>query len=315
MASFAAGYLAYWAGDSAAAIRELTGAVDLLEHRDDSFAARALLYLGGLADDIDDADGAVTAMNRSIAAADRAGDRGVRIAAVLGLAGLLSERGDPGTLAVAEEAVALARELAPNGDRLAMALPTAAMACWQIGELGRAGELLAEAEGLLGGGPRISRVVLGSVATALALAAGEPARAAGLAAVAVAEASKLGIDRELPLIHTLYARALLALGDLAGAADQARAGLQAARSLDYDWPLATVLETTALVAEAGSGSKAELNDLLVAAAELRQRGRRAVPLPLAAAVTALRDRLGDPPARPAVDQRPAVDRALELLER
>jgi len=52
-ATYALGYLSYWSGDTINAVRELTAVVDMLEEAEDPYAARALIYLGGLLDDLD----------------------------------------------------------------------------------------------------------------------------------------------------------------------------------------------------------------------------------------------------------------------
>ena len=48
-ATYAAGYLSYWAGDTDAAVPELEAAAESLRGIDDSYRARALIFLGGLA--------------------------------------------------------------------------------------------------------------------------------------------------------------------------------------------------------------------------------------------------------------------------
>ncbi len=61
------------------------------------------------------------------------------------------------------------------------------------------------------------------------------------------EATELGVEREVPLIRSVLARALLARGDIAGAADRALAAVDAASSITFEFPLAICLETAALV--------------------------------------------------------------------
>ena len=46
------------------------------------------------------------------------------------------------------------------------------------------------------------------------------------------------MERELPLVRAISARALLELGDRAAAAERASASLEAALTISYDFPLA-----------------------------------------------------------------------------
>jgi ATP/maltotriose-dependent transcriptional regulator MalT len=97
------------------------------------------------------------------------------------------------------------------------------MVCWQAGDIEAARRYVAEAQPMLAGSRRIARVVLLSTATGLALADGDLAAAIELGEAADRVGSDLGIERELPLIRCMLARALLDRGEVAAAADPATA--------------------------------------------------------------------------------------------
>ena len=196
---------------------------------------------------------------------------------VMGLGSLLSERADPEAAEPARRAIEICRA-SGEADQLRMALPTAAMICWQVGAYDEARAYVEEAMPLHDAGPRIAKVVLYSAAAGLALADGEAGGAAELASRADADGTELGVERELPLVRAISARALLALGDQAAAADRASASLEAALTISYDFPLALGLETAALViGSAGAGTPEQRAALLLAAADLRERGDRPPP--------------------------------------
>jgi hypothetical protein len=104
------------------------------------------------------------------------------------------------------------------------------------------------------------------------------------------------VERELPLVRSLLALALLARGELDEAQDRARAAVSAAQALGYQFPLATALETSALIATARGTAPTLVAPWMATAAEIRRVGDRPVPAPLADQVAALRDVL--PPADP-----------------
>ena len=141
---------------------------------------------------------------------------------------------------------------------------------------------------------------------------------------------------------------MLANGDVTGAAAKAAEAMAAARSLSFPFPMALCLETAALVAlhpamtirpgasgpvgrisAAGGGRATEpavtglqarieaSGRLLAAASAIRERGNRACPVPLSAAIA--RARLAAPPSRgPAVNpaeaaEARAADEAAALL--
>ncbi|MEP7053785.1 MAG: BTAD domain-containing putative transcriptional regulator [Actinomycetota bacterium] len=278
-ATYAAGYLSYWAGAAEVAVGELQSAAGMLRGVDDSYRARVLIYLGGLADDLDRGDDAVEYVRQAIEAAAPYGVD-LQVSAAMGMACVLAERADPAASAFAAEAIALCRA-SGSAEQLAAAMPTAAMVCWQVGNIESAREYVDAARPMHAGSRRIARVVLLSTATGIALADGDVAAAVDYGRTADAEATELGIEREVPLIRSLLARALLAHGDIAAAAERAAAAITAARSLSYDFPLAICLETAAVIGyAAGKADRAKpedrdaLADLLACSVELRARGDR-----------------------------------------
>jgi ATP/maltotriose-dependent transcriptional regulator MalT len=170
-------------------------------------------------------------------------------------------------------------------------MPTAAMVCYQVGALDEARAYVAEARPMHVDSRRIARVVLLSTSAGLALADGDLDAAVDFGEAADHEATELGVEREVPLIRTILARALLARGDVAGAAGRTLAALDAAFSITFEFPLAICLETAALVLRAVDGLGSDLAALLAAAAVIRDRGDRPAPAPLAGAVVALRAQL------------------------
>lgn len=285
-ATYALGYLDYWSGNSAAAARELSAATDLLRGQPDLYAARALIYLGGIADDADHGDEALEFVRRAIEAVAPFGTD-LQVAAAMGMGCVLAERADTAAAGYAADAIELCRR-AGSAEQLAMTLPTAAMVCWQVGELDAARGYVAEAMPLLAGSRRIARVVLLSAAAAVALADGDLSAVIELGTIADADAADLGIERELPLIRSVVARALLARGDTAGAARWALGAIGAARELTFTYPLAVCLETAALVCLHQPDSAEPARLLIAAAGVMRERGDRPGPPSLVAAVNQAR---------------------------
>ncbi|HEX9066381.1 MAG TPA: BTAD domain-containing putative transcriptional regulator [Streptosporangiaceae bacterium] len=321
--AYALGYLSYWSGDTAAAARELTQAVDLLAGRSDAYAARALIFLGGLADDLDEGPQAMEFVRRSIAAAAPFGVD-LQVGAAMGMGCVLAERADPAAAGYAADAISRCRA-GGSAEQLAATLPTAAMVCWQVGDLAAARGYIEEAMPLLAGSRRIARVVLLSAAAGVALADGDLTAAVELAGDADADATDLGIERELPLARSILARALLAAGQPGRAAAAAAAAVTASRGLTFTFPLAVCLETAALVVLAGSSGKGgaagdgeaglDAARLLAAAAAIRGRGDRPGPPALRAAADAARAALGPLPAGPVPDPDAAAQLALDALSR
>jgi predicted ATPase/DNA-binding SARP family transcriptional activator len=287
-AEYALGYLSYWSGDAQAAVRELRTAVEMLRGQPDEYAARALIYLGGLADDLDRGSEAVDFVRRSITAAAPFGVD-LQVAAAIGMGCVLAERSDRQAADFAVDAIELCRR-SGSAEQLAATLPTAAMVCWQVGDLETARQYVAEAMPLLADSRRIARVVLLSAAAGIALADGDLEAAIELGTIADADASRLGIERELPLVRCIAARALLDRGEREAAAGQVLGAIAAARSLSFTFPMAVCLETAALVSLAGPGDLQVAAQLLTAAAAIRERGNRP----------------GPPTLRPAVDQAHAL---------
>jgi predicted ATPase len=296
-AAYALGYLSYWSGDTAAAVRELELAVQLLGGRTDEYATRALIYLAGLADDLDRGDEALDFVRRAIEAARPFGVD-LQVGAAIGMGCVLGERADAQAADYAAEAIELCRR-AGTPQQLAATLPTAATVCWQVGELDQAREYVAEAMPLLADSRRIARVVLLSVAAGIALADLDFDAAIELGEVADTEATDLGIERELPLIRCVLARALLGRGDDRAAAAKALDAILAAKALTFSFPMATCLETAALVClhgvhgVGGTGESSEelaitSKRLLDAAATIRAAGRRPGPVTLSEPVDAAR---------------------------
>ncbi len=286
-ATFALGYLSYWAGDTRNAVTQLRRAVKLFAGVEDSYAARAMIYLAGLLDDLDRSAEAIGYVRRAIAAAAPFGVD-LQVSAAMGMGSVLAERADPAAAGYARDAIDLCRR-GGSTEQLALALPTAAMICWQVGAYEQCRAYVAEAQPMHTDVRRIARVVLLSTAAGLALSDADLDAAVDFGTQADLEASELGVEREAPLIRAVLARALLARGDLDGAAGRALAALGAAEAMAVVFPLAICFETAALIASAaGIGSDADLASLLATAAVLRARGARR-PLPsLSAALDQLR---------------------------
>ena len=114
---------------------------------------------------------------------------------------VLAERADPSAAGYAAEAIELCRR-GGSAEQLAATLPTAAMVCWQVGDLDAARRYVAEAQPLLGrlppdraGGAAVGRGRrrAGRRRPGAAIELGH-ARPTG-------EATDLGIERELPLVR------------------------------------------------------------------------------------------------------------------
>jgi hypothetical protein len=158
---------------------------------------------------------------------------------------------------------------------------------------------------------RIARVVLLSTAAGLALTDGDLDAAIDFGTQADLEASELGVEREVPLIRAVLARALLVQGDLAGAAGRALSAFDAAEAKAIVFPLAICLETASLVASvAGTASDTDLASLLATAAQLRERGDRLPSPSLSGALDPVRANVGE--ASP-LDLDDAVRLARDLL--
>jgi len=306
-ATFASGYLAYWAEGGESALQLLERAADALRGVDDGFAARALVFAGGLADDLDQPDASLADVRAAIELADGAGDPNLLVTASMGLGSVLAERGDPSAVDRARRALEICAERG-SADQLQATLATAAMVAWQVGDAATAREWVADASPLLGGPPRIARVVLATVAAACALDAGQLDHAAELIQGALRDAVELGVERELPLAQAIAIRVELERGDLGAARSLAVEQLAAARRVGFAYPRAIALETAAVVA-ARLGLAPEVTaPLLATAAAIRARGSRPAP-------ALIRVPLPDPgdPSNPPLDVDQAIDVARELL--
>jgi predicted ATPase/DNA-binding SARP family transcriptional activator len=308
-ATYALGYLSYWAGDTMNAVQQLRTAVDSFAGVEDSYAARALIYLAGLLDDLDRGGEAVEYVRRAIAAAAPFGID-LQVSAAMGMGSVLAERGDPAAAGYADDAMELCRR-GGSAEQLALAMPTAAMICWQVGAYERCRAYIDEARPMHTEVRRIARVVLLSTTAGLALTDGDLGAAVDFAMQADLEASELGVEREVPLIRAVLARALLAQGDLDAAADRALAAFDAAVATAIVFPLAICLETASLVAfAAGTASDPDLASLLATASGLRKQGDRLPSPALSGALPPLRAAVGE--AAP-LDLEDAIRLARDLL--
>lgn len=274
LAMFAAGYLGYLSGDTEAAMAYLRETVRRTQEVDDFYRVRALTFLAGLTEDHDRGEEALAFMREAVIAAEGL-SVDVQVSTAMGIACVLSERGDLAAADYAARAVALCRT-ENAADSLAPAMATAAVVCWQVGDLEAARSYLVEARPMLSENRRIARVALLTAAAAIAVADGDVAAAVDHARAAEDEATELGVERELPLIRSLLARGLLGSGDIAAAAERAAAGIQACRLLTYWHPLSTCLETGAMILLT-AGRDTEAGTLLTHAAALRAHGNRPTP--------------------------------------
>jgi predicted ATPase/DNA-binding SARP family transcriptional activator len=291
-ATYALGYLSYWAGDTMNAVQQLRAAVDGFAGVEDSYAARALIYLAGLLDDLDRGTEAVEYVRRAITAAAPFGID-LQVSAAMGMGSVLAERGEPAAADYARDAIELCRR-GGSVEQLALAMPTAAMICWQVGAYEQCRAYIDEARPMHTEVRRIARVVLFSATAGLALTDGDLGAAVDFARQAEIEASELGVEREVPLIRAALARALLAQGDLGAAADRALAAFDAAEATAIVFPLAICLETASLVAFAArTASDTDLASLLATATGLREQGERLPPPSLSGALGPLRAAVGE----------------------
>lgn len=297
LATFAAGYLAYWAGDTEAAGQQLEAAADRLRGVEDGFAARALVFAAGIADDEDRPQTALRDIRTAIELADTTDDANLQVTAAMGVGSILAERGDPQAVDYTERALAICRERA-SPDQLLATLATASMIAWQVGDLDSARRWIAEGDPLLHGEPRIARVVLAAAAGGVAMAEGRLEHAARLVELAVVDGEELGVERELPLAHALRARVALARGRPRDAVAPTLAALDAAGRLAYRYPLAIGLETAALQCDDRTAGMLQATAAAIRAAGDRPAPRclaipaiAGEPLPAAEAVGRARDAL------------------------
>jgi predicted ATPase/DNA-binding SARP family transcriptional activator len=320
-ATFALGYLTYWAGDAEVAISQLESAADALRDTDVTYTAHSLIYLAGLLDDLDRVAEALACVDRAIEASSRVESVDLQVAALSGVGCVLAERADPAAATHVVHAAQLCRE-GGTPAQLAAVLSTAAMVCWQAGDYEQARAFVAEAEPLHRDNRRIARVVWLSVAAALELERGDIATALELAGRADEEGTALGVERELPLLRCIRALACLASGDTTEAGTHARTALQAAQALTYTFPTALCLETAASVLHTrsiGAGSAADASSLAAlfrAADAIRARGDRPVPPSLQPQWAAVHDVYiaGDGAPHAGLDPAEAARFAVALLD-
>ncbi len=277
-ATFALGYLTYWAGDADVAVSQLESAAEALRERDVTYAAHSLIYLAGLLDDLDRVAEALSCVDRAIDASTQVESVDLQVAALSGVGCVLAERADPSAATHVVHAAQLCRE-GGTPAQLAAVLSTAAMVCWQAGDFEQARAFVAEAEPLHRDNRRIARVVWLSVAAALELERDDVAAALDCASRADEEGTALGVERELPLLRCIRALACLANADPAQARTHAQEALKAAQALTYTFPVALCLETAAAVLDAAGddADAAGLGALLAAAEAIRTRGDRPIP--------------------------------------
>ncbi|HEX4432266.1 MAG TPA: BTAD domain-containing putative transcriptional regulator [Frankiaceae bacterium] len=316
-ATFALGYLTYWAGDADVAVTQLESAAEALRGKDVTYTAHSLIYLAGLLDDLDRVSEALTCVDRAIEASAQVESVDLQVAALSGVGCVLGERADPAAATHALHAAQLCRE-GGTPAQLAAVLSTAAMVCWQAGEFEQARALVAEAEPLHRDNRRIARVVWLSVAAALDLERGDVPAALDCARRADEEGTALGVERELPLLRCVRALACLANSDLAEASAHAQAALKAAQALTYTFPVALCLETAAAVLDAGlPGSASDptgLATLLAAADAIRTRGDRPIPLSLRRHLDGVYERYSGSVDSETLDAGAATRYAIALLE-
>ncbi|HEX4017898.1 MAG TPA: hypothetical protein VHX15_14280, partial [Frankiaceae bacterium] len=321
-ATFALGYLTYWAGDADMAVTQLESAAEALREKDVTYTAHSLIYLAGLLDDLDRVGEALACVDRAIEASSLVESVDLQVAALSGVGCVLAERADPAAATHAVHAAQLCRE-GGTPAQLAAVISTAAMVCWQAGDFEQARAFVAEAEPLHRDNRRIARVVWLSVASALELERGDVSAALDYAARADEEGTALGVERELPLLRCIRALACLADADAAEACTHAQSALKAAQALTYTFPVALCLETAAAVLEAnrasGDAGSAELAALLAAADAIRSRGDRPIPPSLRRVLGPIHERYTHPFGEPvdpaeALDAAAATRYALSLLE-
>ncbi|MEO6533391.1 MAG: hypothetical protein ABIO06_07435 [Pseudolysinimonas sp.] len=300
-ARFAAGYLGYWAADPTA-LPLLRKAATELEVDAPDVAARALIYAAGLADDLDLADDASRDVLRAVELARIVGSEGLMAAATTGVGAVLAERGDPRAVDYCVEALAALGPDTPAEQRQAV-LANCSRLAWQVGDLATARRWATEAMPLLDGPPRIAVSQLSSTLAALDLADGAIDAALHHAQRAIAVARELDLDRELPLVLAICARAHLARGEHDEARVTALACLDSADASATPWTSAIALETCAAIIAESDPAAAET--LTRSASELRLAGSRPAPVTL---------RLNTPPPGVALPRDEASALACNLLE-
>ena len=109
-ATFALGYLTYWAGDAEVAVSHLESAAEALRGTDVTYTAHSLIYLAGLLDDLDRVSEALACVDRAIDAASHVESVDLQVAALSGVGCVLAERADPAAANHVVHAAQLCRE-------------------------------------------------------------------------------------------------------------------------------------------------------------------------------------------------------------
>lgn len=276
-ARFAAGYLGYWAGDGAALPLLRRAAVEL-EADEPASAARAAMFAAGLADDIDDGQGARVDIVTATRLAALAGGGPLLMNTTVGAAAIVAERGDRAAIGFLDRALELQGDAEP--DQVHAALANAARIAWHVGDPVAARRYAAGAMPLLDGPPRIAQVQLACALAGLAFADGRLEEAAALAESAVAAATTLHLDRETPLTNALAARIAAAQGRADDAVHFAGDCLAVARRSEGTWQAALALETAAVVVPMSAEDRGML---LATAAGIRTASDRPAPADLGVA--------------------------------
>ena len=169
------GYLSYWAGDTDARDQRAADGGRIASRRRRLLRARALIFLAGLADDLDRGADAVEYVRQAIEAAAPYGVD-LQVSAAMGMACVLAERADPAAVGFAAKRSSCAARVVRPSSSPRRCRPRR-WCCWQVGDLDAARRYVDEARPMHLGGRRIARVVLLSAAAGVALAEGDVAAA------------------------------------------------------------------------------------------------------------------------------------------
>ena len=263
-----------------------------------SYATRAMIFLGGALDDLDRTREAELMARRALELAEAAPDAAttpgvsLRVGITINLAAILAQRGDAPPYSSWTRPSPCAR---PKGR------PTSwPCACRRRpGTAGTSAPSPRPAATSTAAGRSWARAAgsptptCSTAATAVALGDGDLDAAVEHGTAAEAEAAGLGIDRNLPFVRALLARALLGRGEVDQAARVAADAVRSGRELSVQYPVADALEAAAAVAERVGAPAQDVALLLGAAADVRARGERPPPVPLRSGIEALRARVGD----------------------
>ncbi len=270
LARFAAGYLAYWAGDPAG-LPVLRRAGAELAAAEPAFATRAYIYAAGLSDEADEPEHALSEIARARELAPRA-SAGLVAMAELGAAAVLAERRDPAAVVAVDRALDQLPKDAPEAQRLSFAA-NGALAAWRSGRVDAAHRLIRLAHPLLTESASISRAQLAMAMAGAALVEGDAAEAARWGGSAVENLQEIGADRELPIGCAIAARAAARTGDLDTARRMAVIGVEATRTIGLAAAVALALEAAVFACPDHEHAAA----LATTAAQIRVHGDRPSP--------------------------------------